>query len=79
MNPVAQGLSVHPGQPSRARTVHPFQRVGDREQTSGNPAIAFLPRPLAQSLGAHVIADHQSTHCGLSHPPPQHLLLVTPP
>src|SRR5215813_3069849 len=65
MNPVAQGLPVHPGQPRRARTVHPFQRVGDREQTSGNPAIALLPRLPAQFLRTDVIPDHHGTHCGL--------------
>ena len=70
MNPVAQGLPLHPGQPRRGRTIHPVQRVGDCEQTRGNPAIAFLPRPSAQFLRTDVIPDHQSTHCGL--PIPHH-------
>src|SRR5215813_3932592 len=77
MNPVAQGLPVHPGQPRRARTVHPFQRVGDREQTSGNPAIALLPRLPAQFLRTDVIPDHHGTHCGLPLSPPQYLLPAT--
>src|SRR5262252_3339084 len=51
-----------------ARTVHPFQRVGDREQTSGNPAIALLPRLPAQFLRTDVIPDRHGTHCGLPHP-----------
>src|SRR5215469_10774148 len=77
MNPVAQGLPVHPGQPRRARTVHPFQRVGDREQTSGNPAIALLPRLPAQFLRTDVIPDRYGTHCGLPLSPPQYLLSAT--
>src|SRR6516162_8762770 len=44
--------------------VHPFLCVGNREQTSGNPAVAFLPRPPPQFLRADVIPDRQSTHCG---------------
>src|SRR5215468_2512874 len=66
MNPVAQGLPVHP-----------CQRVGDREQTSGNPAIALLPRLPAQFLRTDVIPDHHGTHCGLPLSPPQYLLPAT--
>jgi Virulence factor BrkB len=77
MNPVAQGLPVHPGQPRRARPVHPLQRIGDCDQTSRNPAIALLSRPPAQLFRTDVIPDPQSTHCG---PPiPHHNICYSRP
>src|SRR5215471_15504850 len=77
MNPVAQGLPVHPGQPRRARPVHPLQRIGDGDQTSRNPAIALLSRPPAQLFRTDVIPNPQSTHYG---PPiPHHNICYSRP
>jgi hypothetical protein len=50
VNPVTQGLAIHPGQPRCANSIHPFQRVGDRDQPGADATIAFPPRSPAQLL-----------------------------
>src|SRR5215813_10009688 len=78
MNPVTQGLAVHPGQPRGACPIHPFQSVGDRDQPGADATIALPSRLSAQLLRTNVITDRQSRHCGSPLPRPQHLLLAKP-
>src|SRR5215470_19583551 len=68
MNPVTQGLAVHPGQARGACSIHPFQSVGDRDQPGADATIAFPSRLPAQLLRTNVITDRHGTHCGLPHP-----------
>src|SRR5262245_24480362 len=64
MNPVTQGLAVHPGQPRGACPIHPFQSVGDRDQPGADATIALPSRLSAQFLRTNVITDRQSSDCG---------------
>src|SRR5215813_12111976 len=75
MNPVTQGLAVHPGQPRGACPIHPFQSVGDRDQPGADATIALPSRLSAQLLRTNVITDRQSRYCGSPLLRPQHLLL----
>src|SRR5215469_9177394 len=68
MNPVTQGLAVHPGQARGACSIHPFQSVGDRDQPGADATIALPSRLPAQLLRTNVITDRHGTHCGLPHP-----------
>ena len=67
MNPSRKVCQSVPASRAELARSHPFRRVGDREQTSGNPAIAFSPRPPGQFPRTDVIPDHQSTR-GLPSP-----------
>jgi hypothetical protein len=49
VNPIAQGLAVHPGQPRCAGPIHAFQRVGDRDQPGADATVALAPRAGAAS------------------------------
>src|SRR5215472_9332901 len=60
VNPVTQGLAVHPGQPRGARAIHALQRVGDRDQPGADATIARPPRPPAQLLRTNVLAYARS-------------------
>jgi hypothetical protein len=50
VNPVTQGLAIHPGQPRCASSIHAFQGVGDRDQPGADATIALAPRSPAQLL-----------------------------
>src|ERR1700756_1806174 len=76
VNPVTQGLAVHPGQPRCARPIHTFQSLSDGDQPSADATLARPPRSTAQFLRTNVILDRQST-LWVPPPRPQHPLLST--
>ena len=69
LNPVAQGLPVHPSLANRAalaRFIHSVERISNRDQPGADPSVALPPGLPAQFPRTDVIPDPQSRHCGHS-------------
>jgi hypothetical protein len=59
VNPVAERLAGHAGEPRRFLAGYAFQRVGEREQPGAHPAGALMAGQPAQLGRAPVVADRQ--------------------